>query len=366
MKISVLIPVYKEPEYLGDIVGKILAMQYDDKEVVAVVDGAMTDEIAKALEELEGKVTVIFPNEHLGKAEALNRAAGKLETDVLLFLDNDILLPDDCTFLSKLSHEMLRADIVDMPKEVVVESLYSAMIGHEYQSLAIASTLFSFFARRSPGLIGSAFAVRKTLFDRMGGFRKVVHEDGDFGARAFRLHAKYVYSMPLKVRTSMPNNLRDWVKQRKRWTLINVLWFKENFLFLLKSVFKQPSLIPTLGAIVLPSFIAVLVFVVSKHFHFHFIGPLIFMLAQPWQIVAGVFLWLSHHALFSEGLLSTLIGFLGTMIFYVSFAVYGKFRFNPFTFIIYYFLYSPLLIAINVAMFIAEFNSAKISLDWKV
>jgi len=366
MKIVVVVPVYKEPKFLLDIAGKVRADEHADKELVVVVDGAMTAEIAEAIRGLDGFGSVVFPDEHLGKAEALNRAVAGIRTDALLFLDNDIELPSDPRFLARLSRAMDGNDIVDLPKEVIVESFYSAMIGYEYQSLAFTSFLFARFAGRSPGVIGSAFAVRKELFDRLGGFKKVVHEDGDFGARAFRLHARYRYDLGLKVRTSMPNDFPDWFRQRKRWTLINVLWFKDNFLFLLKSVFVQPSLLPTLLFIVLPSLLSFLVFFLMSVLDFPYAAPAFFMLEHPFQLSAGAFLWLSHHALLSDGLAGTGIGFLVALATYGAFAVFSRFRFNIATFLVYYFLYLPVVVVLNVVMFAALLGAARIRLDWKV
>ncbi len=366
MKISVLIPVYREPEFLVPMVRALYGNDYADKEIFAVVDGGMTDAIRGALGEIEGLATVVFPDVHTGKAEALNRAALPLETDALLFLDNDIELPDDPTFLSRLAAKLGRFDVVDMPKEVLVQSPWSAMIAHEYQGLAIASLLFSAIAKRSPGVIGAAFAVRKELFARLGGFKRVVHEDGDFGARAFRLHAKYDYDLSLKVRTDMPNDLGEWVKQRKRWTLINVLWFKDNFLYMVRSVFRQPSLIPTLLAIVLPSLLSLGVFLFLKRSGLSVFNPLIFLLAQPLQFPAGIFFWLSHHAVLTEGIVSTAAGFLLSLAFFWVFSAVAKFRFNPLSFVVYYFVYAPLVMLINIVMFITQFRTVSVDLDWKV
>lgn len=365
MKISVVVPVYKTPKFFADIARRIQADRYPDKEVVAVVDGDLTPEIQAAFDGLDVPMTLVNPGVHQGKAGALNGAVAGLSTDVLLFLDNDVQLPDNPDFLTTMADEMHRFDIVDLPKEVIVASIYSEMIGFEYQSLALASLLFSRMANRSPGVIGSAFAVRKTLFDELGGFKKVVHEDGDFGARAFRRHARYSYSLSLKVRTSMPDTFHDWVVQRKRWTLINVLWFKENFLHLLLSIFRQPRLLPTLLLIALPSVVSLLVFLILDQLNLAVIEPFVFMVGQPLQIFAGVFLWFSHHTLVSQGLVSTLLGLVITGLVYFAFARVARFRFNPFSFLLYYFLYVPLLVVLNVLMFVALWGEAKIKLDWK-
>ncbi len=366
MKISVLIPVYREPKFMARMVRTLRTNDYDDFDIHVVVDGAMTDSIREALDEVGDSAAVTFPDVHTGKAEALNRASRGIETDALLFLDNDIELPEDPTFLSRLNAKLERYEIVDMPKEVIVESGYSAMIAHEYQSLAIASFLFSSLAKRSPGVIGAAFAVRKPLFDRLGGFKRVVHEDGDFGARAFRLRAKYDYDLSLKVRTGMPNSFSEWVTQRKRWTLINVLWFKDNFLYMARSVFRQPTLIPTLLAIILPSIVSLVVFFALKWSKLSYFNPLIFMIAQPFQFPAGIFLWFSHHAVLSDGLVSTLVGLLLSLAIYGLFSAIARFRFNPLTFLAYYFLYAPLVMLINIAMFVTQFRTVSVDLDWKV
>jgi cellulose synthase/poly-beta-1,6-N-acetylglucosamine synthase-like glycosyltransferase len=365
MKISVLVPVYKEPKFLVDIARKIQASTHPDREVVAVVDGALTEPIRAALDELGGAVTVLAPGDHLGKAGALNRAALGLATDALLFLDNDILLPDDPEFLSVLHSELETHDIVDLPKEVLVQSGFSSMIGYEYQGLAMASLAFSKIAHRSPGLIGAAFAVKKDLFARLEGFRKVVHEDGDFGARAFRLHARYSFRMRLKVKTSMPDTLKEWVTQRKRWTLINVLWFKENFLHLLASVFTQPALLPTLLFIILPTILSFALFAGLNFLHLAWLDPFVFMVGTPFQVAAGVILWLSHHELVAQGLLSTALGFAVAAGMYLWFCWLGKFRFHLLSFAVFYFLYMPVLVVINLVMFVTQFRQTRVKLDWK-
>ncbi len=366
MKISVMVPIYKESKYFTDIAGKILQNSYENKEIIAVVDGEMTPEISDSLNSFNGEITVIYPNKHTGKALALNNAVKKISTDIILFLDNDIMLPDDPEFLSYLHDEMKTHDIVEMPKSVIVESIYSAMISYEYLSIAMACVAFSAIANKSPGVIGAAFAVKKELFDSLGGFRQVVHEDGDFGARAFRVHAKYSYCKKLLVRTSMPNTLSDWIKQRKRWTLINVLWFKDNFLYLMLRTLRHPSLFSTLFLIILPACISISLFYVSRYFNIHHFIHVVFMITQPFNFISGILLWFTQYSMISNGLTSIMLGFGVSLFFYFIFSRFIKFRFNFFEYILYYFLYIPMLITINVIMFIMFIRKKKINIDWKV
>jgi cellulose synthase/poly-beta-1,6-N-acetylglucosamine synthase-like glycosyltransferase len=366
MKLCILVPVYQEPKFLADIVAKLHACgPAVEREIVAVIDGAMTPPIAAALEALGSSVAVEFPNEHRGKAAALNRAAAGREADALLFLDNDVQLPEGGQFLDVLCDLLERSDLVEMPKEVLVESWYSAMIGYEYQNLALANLILARVVGRSPGVIGAAFAVKKALFDRLGGFRAVVHEDGDFAARAFRVRARFSFDFRLKIKTSMPNTLADWVKQRKRWTMINVLWFRENFLHIVGSAFVQPALIPAAGLLLLPSILSLVLFFALKNLNLAVLGPFVFIVGQPLQVVSGVLLWFSYNQLFAESLLSLGLGFAVSAVLFGGFALKYRFHFNLLSFAAYFFLYLPLLVVINLAMFVALLIKRPLKLDWR-
>jgi cellulose synthase/poly-beta-1,6-N-acetylglucosamine synthase-like glycosyltransferase len=366
MKISVVVPVYRAPKGMDDIINKILASNYENKEIIIVVDGDLTPEISEAIEPFKGKISIKYSGKHLGKARALNQAVRSLSTDIILFLDNDILLPDNPLFLSILSTEMKTNDIVEMPKDVIAESLFSAMISYEYLSIAMACLTFSIFAKKSPSIIGAAFAVKKELFDRLGGFKYVIDEDIDFGARAFRMHARYSYCLDLKVKVTMPNTFPDWLKQRKRWTLNNVLWFKDNFLYLFLRVFKQPSLFITLIIIILPTAISSLLLIIFNQLHLPFVIPVFFMVAQPFQLPIGLLIWFSHYAMISQGILSISLGLMISEFIFYFCSLFIKFRFNIFDYIIYYFLYFPALVIANLVMFILLIGKKNIELDWKV
>jgi len=363
-KISVVVPVYKKPKYIQDICQKILANTYENKEILVAIDGIMSPEIQEAIESIKGKIQIFFPDKHLGKAEILNKAVEKLSTDVILFLDNDVVLPDDPDFVLKVSDKMKFYDIVEMAKEVIAESLFSAMIGYEYLSLAFANLAFSNLVGRTPGIIGSAFAVKKIFFDKLNGFRQVVHEDADFGARAFRLNVKYRYERKLKIKTAMPNNLSDWYKQRKRWTLNNVLWVKENFVHFFSNAFKQPSIFLTLIVILLPTIISVLLIIIFNKINLIFIVPVLFMIMQPVQFMAGILLWFTHYIVITKGIIATLLSLAITTLCYFFFSIYINFRFNFLEFLLFYFIYLPILIIINIVMFIIVLREKKINLDW--
>lgn len=366
MSISVIVPIYKDPEFFSDIARKILRNDYPAKEVIAAVDGELTPEIEEALKPFGDTIRIFHPGKHLGKAKLLNEAVATVESEILLFLDNDILLPDDSHFLDTLKEKMTSYDLVEMSKEVIKESVYSSMISYEYIGFAMTHYLFSLVSNRLPSVIGSAFAVKKSLFDKLGGFRPVVHEDLDFGARAFRLDAKYHFSVELKVQTSMPNTAKEWVKQRKRWVLINILWVKENILYILSRMFTHPSLFSTFLLLLSPAMLTWLLFLLFNQTRLTYLFSGLLMVTQYHQFVWGLFFWYATYTMLAKGLLSTLASFLLSSVLYFAFSRLLKFRFNFWEYVVYYFLYMPLIVLLHVGMFVELFLVRRVEVDWKV
>ncbi len=306
------------------------------------VDGELNNEIEDALKPYNDKITVFYNRERLGKSNSLNKAVSKISSDVLLFLDNDVLLNDDPEFLQKLSADMEKNDIAEIPKEAISGSLLSRMMAYEFLGFAMTTYTLAKLSHRCPSMNGAAFAVRKDLFDKLSGFRNVVNEDTDFAARSYKSHARFSYNPALKIKNEVPSNLRDWLIQRKRWALNNVLWLRDNFFMVITHFFKSPSLFLSSVLLLLPLISYIIAFLILRYAHMTVVLPFVFMIVQHGHIIAGIFLLITHYNLiFSEGLIPTAIGLLVSGIIYFGFARILRFRFNPLEFILYYFIYSP-------------------------
>jgi len=367
MNICVLVPVYKEPKRAGDIAAKILANSHPHTELVFVVDGETSPAIEAAFEPYRDRITVRYNGERLGKTESLNRFALKKSTDIFLMLDNDIELPDDTEYLAKLERRMERFDLVEIPKEAIFRSPVSRMMALEFLSFAMISSTMAKFARRSPSMNGAAFAVQALLFRQLDGFRAVINEDMDFAARAFRLHASFGYPVELKVRNEVPDTVSDWIIQRKRWAMNNVLWLKENFFLILTHFFRTPALLFSTVLMFLPFITYLAVFFLVRRSRLTLLLPLLFMVSQHFHVLAGLFLWTAQLQLLSTGgLLATAAGFLVAAAVFFAFSRYLRFRFSLPEFLVYYFFYSPVWLVANVIMFFAVFFGINVKIDWKI
>lgn len=367
MKITVMVPVYRVPKRVGDIVAKALADRWQDKEVVVVVDGFTNPEIEAALDPFRDRITVRYNGCQLGKAASINRAALYGETDVFLMLDNDIELPENVLFLTTLAEYMENRDLAEIPKEALGEGLIPRMMRFEFLTNAMLSMTMSRCAGLSPSMNGAAFAVRADLFRELGGFRAVVNEDMDFAARAFERNASFGFPEKLKVRNEVPQTAHEWFVQRKRWALNNIAWMKDHWRLLASSVVRTPALILSAVLWMLPFLAYLAAFFVARNADFSLLVPILFLTLQPIRMATCALVRPELLSLFSaSGWIATLAGLVATGMFFFAFSRVLKFRFNPADFLLFYFVYAPVWLFSNVVMLLAVLFRVDVKIDWKI
>lgn len=246
MTVAALVPVYREPKRLADIVGELAAENRQGSRIVVVVDGEGNPSIDAALARIRPLpgVTVIEGQPHLGKAEALNRAVRGLGCEGLLFIDNDIEVPPHACLLARTEAILARHDLAELPKTGQGAGPVAAMGAYEFLSNILATEYLARKAGRMPSINGAAFAVRRGLFDELGGFSAIVNEDMDFAARAFLSGASFGFDPAMTVANKVPETVEDWLKQRKRWSINTALW---SATYIEKVMERAPELRPRLG-----------------------------------------------------------------------------------------------------------------------
>ncbi|HDD45921.1 MAG TPA: glycosyltransferase family 2 protein, partial [Candidatus Aenigmarchaeota archaeon] len=253
--ISVIIPVYKESPYLEKLI-KCLSAQHADKEIIVIID-----EPTKASLELVNKfkeIKFILNRKRMGKVAALNKAAKITRGEILLFLDADVEINDN-EFLKKLELEMRDAEFIDIKKVVVKDSFLSRMTYYEYLGFNIGSYLLSRFLRKCPAVNGSAFAVKRYVFEKIGGFRKVIVEDVDIATRAFVNGYAFKYLPNIHVYNHVPKTWWAWIEQRKRWSIGTALWFREWYKEMIGIAIKKPEIVLPALLFVFPAVVIVIV-----------------------------------------------------------------------------------------------------------
>jgi len=239
--ISIFIPVYKESNQLASMLNE-LSSQNVTKEIFVTVDEP-TQDFSEKIKQLENdNIKFIVNKERIGKANALNSTTKLSSGKVLLFLDSDVEISDDPDFLRKIIMEMQLADVLDIKKRVSKgKSFLSKMAYYEYFTFNISTWLSSRYMHKCPAVNGAAFAIKREMFEKVGGFNKVVAEDIDIATRAFLAGSSFAYTTDVEVKNVVYSEWGKWFRQRRRWAIGQALWLERWYRDLAKKFIKKPQ-----------------------------------------------------------------------------------------------------------------------------
>jgi cellulose synthase/poly-beta-1,6-N-acetylglucosamine synthase-like glycosyltransferase len=182
-RVSIIVPARNEEEDIEECLRGMLALDYDNYEVVAVDDRSTdrTGEIVEgvaAAREAHGRLKVIrvaeLPSGWLGKAHAMWTAASQATGDWLLFTDADVLFKPDVLRRALAYAEAEKADhVVVFPRMIMKHP-------GERMMIAFFQTLFTFGHRpwkvadpdsKDHMGVGAFNMVRRSVYDAVGTYR---------------------------------------------------------------------------------------------------------------------------------------------------------------------------------------------------
>lgn len=206
MKISVIIPVYREAG-INALLDDLQARQDMDNAEIIVVDGAPGHD---TLTRITASPITALPSLS-GRGQQQNRGAEAASGDILLFVHADTLLPDQAFTL--IRQALANPDIAGGAFSL---SYAPARLGLSF--IAAAANLRSGRTRVPYG--DQAIFVRRGVFRALGGFASLpVMEDLEFMTR-LRRHGHAIRILAMPVRTSARRHLREGIL---RCTLRNLL-----------------------------------------------------------------------------------------------------------------------------------------------
>ena len=200
MKISVVIPVFRE-EAVAALLADLLTRPDADALEVIVVDGAPgSDTLARIPAQLAEDPRLTLLASPPGRGVQQNVGATAASGDTLLFLHADTRLPDN-------AFSLVRQCLADPAQAGGAFSLGYAEASLGLAFIAAAANARSNFTRVPYG--DQAIFVRREVFQQLGGFRPLpLMEDLEFMTRLRRRgHAIRILAFP--VRTSGRRQLRE-------------------------------------------------------------------------------------------------------------------------------------------------------------
>lgn len=368
-KISIFIPVYRESTLLECLLDKVLNDPYKNKEIFVIIDEP-TEKSMNLCKKFKGSVNFILNGKRKGKANVLNEMAEGSSGEILLFLDSDITIPQNQDhFLETLLEEAKDADIVEIKKKIIRDSFLAKIVDYDYLSFNCTNWIFSHVLGRCLGLNGAAFAVKRKVFEALGGFRRVISEDLDLGIRSFISNCKFKYVDKIEVCIKVSPSWRQWFDQRKRWGIGTAFWLKENYRELIENIKKYPRvLLPSL-LLILPSLPLFMInMLIPNEIYFKLLSLSLIIIATRGGSILFPPLLMTSSIVAIKNLVTTISSFgVYSFIFYFI-ARKLDFAFEPLGFAFFYFVYSPLWFFILLVSIIKVFTNenAKFNINWKV
>ncbi|HEX6660806.1 MAG TPA: glycosyltransferase [Sphingomicrobium sp.] len=184
---SIVIPSYQRRDVVTQTIHSIARLAYGgDLELIVVVDGS-TDGTAEALRSTDFPFGMrVIEQENRGAAAARNRGAAEARSDIILFLDDDMICePDLIEQHGKIHRAGADAVIGDTPIHP------ASPAGFLPESVARWSAPTGVKSPLTPfDIFSGQLSVRRSVFEELGGFDAALtssaafgNEDADFGVR---------------------------------------------------------------------------------------------------------------------------------------------------------------------------------------
>jgi glycosyltransferase involved in cell wall biosynthesis len=187
-RVSIIVPARNEEEHVGPALTRLLQLDYDNYEVIAVNDrstdrtGEVMNQVAST-EKTSGRLKILhireLPPGWLGKVHAMWSAANQATGDWLLFTDADVLFRPDVLNRALTYAEFESADHVVLLPQIIMRS------PGERMTIAFFQTLFVFGHRpwkvadpktKDHMGVGAFNMIHRSVYDAVGTYQALRFE----------------------------------------------------------------------------------------------------------------------------------------------------------------------------------------------
>jgi cellulose synthase/poly-beta-1,6-N-acetylglucosamine synthase-like glycosyltransferase len=215
---SIIITIKNEDnDTIKGLIENLSSIKYENFEVLIISDDDKIrfNNIFNNIELPNNFKLIRRENPQDGKAGALNLGVKLSKGEYLVFLDADARV--DSNFLSELSN-YINEDAIALRIHIRESSDSVERVYYEMNEFVMESL---FKGRASLNLQifpnGSALAIKKSIIEKMGGWKKSMTEDLELGIRLFKNNVKVKYLDNLRVSLLPPFSLSDLYYQTERW-----------------------------------------------------------------------------------------------------------------------------------------------------
>lgn len=213
--LSVIIPVYNDPDGIRDTVESILQNSYSNLEIV-IIDNNSTDntpDIAQSFAEAHECVCLLHEDDIQSSYAARNTGIEHAKGDILVFIDADITVDSD--WLETISTEIEDTDYLTYNVDVYIPEGEETLVAryNEHTSFPIEE-----YAKERDFGGGGCIAVRREVFEELGLFdhRLISGGDAEFGNRVADSGREITYTPETKVYHPARSSFRSQIKKEIR------------------------------------------------------------------------------------------------------------------------------------------------------
>lgn len=240
-KVSIIVPAYNEEINAVKTIENLLLQDYPNFDIIFVDDGSKDKTLAMILDAFGNNPKVsVNSKPNGGKASALNFGISLTPNDYVICIDADTQLKTDA-----VSQLMKCFRIQTKNNQQIGAVAGNVKVGNERTMLAkwqsIEYTTAQNFDRRAFDLIngitvvpGAIGGFRKEAIEKAGGFTTdTLAEDCDLTIRILRKGYKVVNCVEAIAITEAPETLREFMKQRFRWSygIMQAFWKNRDACF---------------------------------------------------------------------------------------------------------------------------------------
>ena len=342
--VTVLVPAYNEEQSIRETVQSLLDQVYPGTLLIKVINDGSSDGTAAEVESmlcLSNDLELINLPVNVGKSEALNGALSTCETELVMTVDAD------CWILNDGVRHLVQRLLSDPPNTQAVAGsilirnsrvnwITQAQEWDYFLGIAAIKRIQSLF--QGTLVAQGAFSLyRKPALDAVGGWPKTVGEDIVLSWRLLGAGYRIGHAEDACAFTMCPITLRQFVKQRQRWSRGLIEAFKDSPRLILKRRFSTlfivwNALFPLMDLAYTLAFIPGII--LACFGIFWIVGPMTLALIPPSILLNQVMYRTIIHTFEREHLLV---------------------RRNRFGFFIYILVYGIILQPANVYGYLSEF-----------
>jgi len=212
--VSILIPAYKSGSTIKETLESVKNLNYSNKEVIVVNDSPQ-DKTKQICDNYN--VKLIQNNKRMGKAHALNQAVKKAKGEILFFLDSDTTITKNCLlnlmpwFSNPKTAAVSPKFVTKNEKKILTRlvSLENHFISSHFKTHMFFGSLISFN--------GCGIAIRRSVFEKLGGWSQTLTEDNELAARIIKNNYTIQYEPKAIIKTRGADTISEIKKQRFRW-----------------------------------------------------------------------------------------------------------------------------------------------------